>query len=130
MKNWLLVIIWAGLIFLGSCLPGVSVSGSNFTDFLAHKAVHIFEYAVLAVLLLKAYCSLYNKLIRCTNKKIVILTILVICFLYGLSDEWHQSFVSGREAKLRDAFIDLLGGGFGILLLWKLPPKVQKKLLS
>jgi VanZ family protein len=29
--------------------------------------------------------------------------------IYGFSDEWHQSFVPGREASLRDIFFDGLG---------------------
>jgi VanZ family protein len=33
--------------------------------------------------------------------------------LYGLSDEFHQSFVSGRFATLEDFVADSLGGLFG-----------------
>ena len=124
MKNWFLVAIWAGLIFLGSCLPGVRVSEFNWLDFLAHKIVHLFEYGILAFLLARALGAKKSLNFR------VVLAVLAICFLYGLSDEWHQSFTFGREAKLRDAFIDLLGGFLGILLLWKLPPKVRRKLLN
>ena len=56
-KNWLLVFLWAGAIFLGSCLPGASVSESNLVDFALHKMVHLFEFAVLAILLVRALRS-------------------------------------------------------------------------
>ena len=39
---------------------------------------------------------------------------------YGVSDEWHQSFVPLRDASIRDWLTDLLGGatgaaGYGII---------------
>lgn len=35
---------------------------------------------------------------------------LVFCSLYGLSDEWHQSFVFGRESSALDWLADSIGG--------------------
>lgn len=32
-----------------------------------------------------------------------------ICFLYAVSDEYHQSFVAGRSPQLKDVMIDSLG---------------------
>ena len=39
-----------------------------------------------------------------------------IAALYGLSDEWHQSFVPGRSADLLDLLADAAGGLLGALL--------------
>jgi VanZ family protein len=33
--------------------------------------------------------------------------------VYALSDEWHQSFVPGRNASLWDALFDAAGTGTG-----------------
>lgn len=33
----------------------------------------------------------------------------ITCVLYACSDEWHQSFVSGRSPQIRDVCIDSLG---------------------
>jgi VanZ family protein len=52
----------------------------------------------------------------------IILALLSIafCSLYGLSDEWHQSFVVGREADSADWLADTSGSVLVILLLYKL----------
>lgn len=41
------------------------------------------------------------------------------CSLYGLSDEWHQSFVPGRESSGADWLADSLGAALAVLLLTK-----------
>lgn len=33
----------------------------------------------------------------------------IFCSLYGISDEWHQSFIAGREADLLDWLADSTG---------------------
>ena len=51
----------------------------------------------------------------------IILTLLSIafCSLYGLSDEWHQSFVVGRESDSADWVADTSGSVLAIFLLYK-----------
>lgn len=46
--------------------------------------------------------------------KAVILGV-VCCFLYGLSDEFHQRFSAGRTPKMKDVYIDTAGGFIGCL---------------
>ncbi|MDD1614502.1 MAG: VanZ family protein [Methylococcaceae bacterium] len=59
----------------------------------------------------------------------IILAILSIafCSLYGLSDEWHQSFVVGRESDIADWVADTSGSILTILLLYKLPKCLEIK---
>lgn len=125
-KRFLPALIWMGLIFLGSTLPGASVSGSGVVDFLAHKTVHIFEFSVLGVLLVRGVGGFKGGK---EKTWVTVVFVLLICFFFGLSDEYHQSLVPGREARLCDALVDLLGSGVGILVLWKLPQRLQKVLL-
>lgn len=40
---------------------------------------------------------------------------LLFCFLYALSDEWHQTFVGGRAAEWFDVGMDTIGSVAGIL---------------
>jgi VanZ family protein len=46
---------------------------------------------------------------------------LIICTVYGFSDELHQLFVPGRSASARDILIDTLAalGGVSVLLMAK-----------
>ena len=34
---------------------------------------------------------------------------LITCVLYACSDEWHQSFISGRSPQIKDVCIDTCG---------------------
>lgn len=34
---------------------------------------------------------------------------VLLCFLYACSDEWHQTFVSGRAGQIRDVLLDTAG---------------------
>ena len=135
MKNWLLVILWIALIFLGSELPGAQVSEFNLVDFLVHKMAHIAEFGVLGFLLLRALkdhsADSHRKFTPegGGNDKKKIFLVLLLSFVYGLFDEYHQSFTPGREPHIRDALIDLLGAGLAVFVIWKLPQKIQKRLL-
>lgn len=42
---------------------------------------------------------------------------LVFCSLYGISDEWHQSFVEGRQADAWDWVADTFGAFMAMVLL-------------
>ena len=50
---------------------------------------------------------------------------LLFCSLYGISDEWHQSFVAGRDSDLSDWLADTLGAGLAIFLLDKFTSAVK-----
>lgn len=59
---------------------------------------------------------------------------LLFCFIYALSDEFHQLFVDGRGASLIDCLIDTSGAFFGIIaalilycVLYTIMIKYQKK---
>jgi VanZ family protein len=45
---------------------------------------------------------------------------IVFCSLYGVSDEWHQSFVEGRTADGLDWLADALGAYAAMLVLGQL----------
>lgn len=95
-------LLWAGLIFVLSnqeVLPGFEVS---LFDFLFKKLAHMFVYAVLFYLFDQAF----NKI---KIKKTNYLAALFITMLYSLTDEYHQSFIPGRTATLRDIGYDFLG---------------------
>lgn len=39
------------------------------------------------------------------------------CFLYSLTDEFHQLFVEGRDGSILDSLLDTSGAAFGMLIL-------------
>ena len=49
------------------------------------------------------------------NKKLILYSML-ICFLYACTDEFHQLFVYGRSAEIKDVLIDSFGSLTSILL--------------
>lgn len=94
------VLAYAGLVFLLSSVSKFPDMIPSFSGF--DKLAHFGEYYLFGCLIyrwLLAERSLF------ANRHVVFLTILMGTF-YGISDEWHQSFVPGRDASPWDAFID------------------------
>lgn len=42
----------------------------------------------------------------------------LLAALYGVTDEWHQSFVPGRMADVRDVLADATGAAIGLAAVW------------
>lgn len=100
---WLPTLAWAGVIFLISAQPSESLPDFGLNDLVA-AAGHLFVYAVLMVLLLTAL----RRTTRLTAARVTLLAFALLA-LYALSDEYHQSFVPGRDPALFDWLTDLTG---------------------
>lgn len=112
---WGPVILLALAIFVQSSFPSPEIAPRfAFSD----KLLHVIAYGVLAALcrraLLKA-SSLSSK-----PRMQLVLVAILMASLYGLSDEWHQSFVAARHGDLYDFMADIVGSCLGALghLLW------------
>jgi len=106
LRQWGPAVLWAGLIFWQSsrALPRV---GRNYTeDWLIKNLAHVAEYFVL-------YLGFFRGVNWQKQAKNYLLP-LVLIVVYGISDEFHQSFVPGRSAWWGDVGFDLFGG----LLAW------------
>lgn len=99
---WLPPIIWMLLIFILSSRQRISIADEHVVNFLFFKFLHIIEYAILYLLLFRAF---NNK----RGKKIHYLMPFIISFSYAAIDEIHQAFVPTREGKIRDVLIDTIG---------------------
>ncbi len=119
---WLPVILWASVIFSFSTIPTAHVSEIHWKDFIVKKLAHVTEYGIFALFLYRALKT------SGMDKKRAGYTAIVLCFLYGLSDEFHQSFTPGREPAFRDVLFDTLGASLGIFAVWKLLPKAPPKI--
>jgi VanZ family protein len=99
-KRWLPALLWAALIFLLSANPGTEVPGWA----AAHdKLAHAVEYGVFGLLLARA-CGWRRAWLA-----------VLIGVLYGVSDEFHQSFVPKRSGNdLGDMTADAVGSALGV----------------
>lgn len=77
----------------------------NKLNFPLRKCAHATEYAVLAILIIFTLNSFMGK--EYSIKKMVI--VITICFVYSLTDEYHQLFVPGRTSQFIDCIIDTSG---------------------
>ena len=89
------------------------------------KCAHATEYAILAIFIIITINEYTNK--RYSISKIII-TIL-ICFIYSLTDEFHQSFVPGRTSLFTDCLIDTTGSII-TCLMYTIIKKVKESKLS
>lgn len=118
----LLLIVWMSFIFIMSSFDASESSSQsgvivtfignllNINDldtlsFVVRKMAHCFEYFILGILVFNVF----------KNSKYNIILLFGLCVLYALSDEVHQIFVSGREFKLFDIFVDSMGSLMGIV---------------
>ncbi|MCJ7826188.1 VanZ family protein [Patescibacteria group bacterium] len=121
-RYWLPVIIYMAAIFIASSRQKVAISDSYAISFLFFKTLHLIEYIFLYLVCYRAFFN------TGTRKDKAFLYAFIITVLYAATDEIHQRLVPTREGKFRDVIIDVIGGGFGWLIITSLLPKAPKKL--
>lgn len=142
--SWLLVIIWAIVIFFMSNMnSNVSnkSSVSTINEFIEksiditnelgitdkhpsenkmNQVVNKLNYPLRKVAHASEYFVFALLIINALkssgiNNKIYIITVL-ICFIYASTDEFHQIFVNGRTGHFVDVLIDTFGSFIGTIL--------------
>ena len=121
MRDWLPVILWMAAIFWGSSrstLPGPWGSREPWSNALG-MATHMAEYAILAALTHRALRQTSAAARRALSfpSHFSFLIPMLFPLLFALSDEWHQSFVPGRQCTLADLALDAAGAALGLLLV-------------
>jgi VanZ family protein len=109
--NWAPVLGYMVLIFIFSSFS-FSYAPKVITS--QDKIAHLIEYAILALLLSR---SLINTFSQVSSKKLL-LWVITLATIYGLFDEFHQSFVLNRDASIYDVLADFNGsiiGGIGFV---------------
>ncbi len=101
--RWSLVIAYAAFIFFMSSLPHPLPESVQkyFSDWILHGV----EYGVFGFLLVRALQSSFEK----QSRSFLLITALILGIFYGISDEWHQSFIPSRDSSVRDVAVDGLG---------------------
>ncbi len=111
-----LAVGWMLLIFFLSHQPGFSDNPESPSFFemvpnLLANLLHIPEYGVLAALYWFSFRGKINSIARLN------LVVIVLALLYAGSDEFHQSFVTGRYASAMDIASDFVGAVVAIIAL-------------
>ena len=108
---WLPAIVWMGLIFYLSAQPRPLAKTPS--PALAYVA-HFGEYAALAFLLFWAQLSRGSWK---GNLRLGLALSFVASILFAASDEYHQSFVAGRDASWLDFATDAVGAAFALAVI-------------
>jgi VanZ family protein len=117
---WAPVVIYMGLLFWLSSRARPDLF-SDTPDYLLHGGA----YFVLGLLALRALAKGLGGPFTAPE----ILGAIVLSVLYGVSDEWHQSFVPGRDSSARDVLSDSVGAlaaGASLVLLRRTRPSGGK----
>lgn len=101
--NWLVVILWLGVIYYFSSQPDLKSELAPAWDLVFRKIAHMAEFFVLSYLFFRAYRSFNLSIGRS------LLLAFIFSIAYAFFDEWHQSLVAGRHASLVDVGIDSVG---------------------
>lgn len=101
--RWLPLLVTMGTIMFISHLPGDSISLPQ--AYHSDKLAHIVAYCALGLSYLHALPPGW----WCHRRWLVGGSVVVFCLLFGLSDEFHQSFVPGRMVSGEDVMADVAG---------------------
>ncbi|MFZ0637806.1 MAG: VanZ family protein [Candidatus Acidiferrales bacterium] len=85
--------------------PGASRQTLDLIHHIVRKCAHVFEYFIFSLLILRAIRGG-----RSGARLTWLLAAIVIVGAYASLDEYHQSFVPGRTAKVSDALLDTSAG--------------------
>lgn len=109
--RWLPAVLLMLVIFVFSSRPGDDLPSFGGWDYFVKKGGHALGYGLLALSYLHAL------------PKRNYLLAWILALLYAATDEFHQSFVPGRNASAVDVLVfDNLGAAAGLLLhyfLWR-----------
>ena len=90
-------------IFIQSSISQIEIPEIIFNWF--DKILHFFAFGLLGLLTIRGLKQTDN----ITLQKNYIWISLLICIVFGASDEIHQLYVAGRSATIADWIADILG---------------------
>ncbi len=112
-RTWGPLILWMGLIFYLSSQSSFPIRPTGIWDMIDDYVAHVALYAVLGGLAFRAFHA------EGISPKQAAWMALVFCVAYGVSDEWHQSFVPNRTPSVLDLVADTLGAGLAVWMAYR-----------
>jgi VanZ family protein len=107
-----------GMIFFLSHQPGDFADLSEFAG--RDKLLHVIAYGLLA----GAFLYGLHPFTHSSNRGVTAIIVALFCLLFGISDEFHQSFIPGRFVSIWDVMAD--GVGAILVVAWWLVKQAQK----
>jgi VanZ family protein len=98
--RWALVVAWMAVVFFFSSLSHLGLA-ARMPDWISHPI----EYGIGAVLVCRALEGGRRRPLTASTA----LTAIVLTTAYGVTDEYHQSFVPGRTSDRADVAKDFAG---------------------
>jgi VanZ family protein len=110
----MVLLLYCGLIFWLSNQPWLAAP-SLFEN--QDKLHHLGAYFIMGILAWRNFRHFLR------TPALLAAISVTFCSLYGISDEWHQSFVEGRNSDLIDWLADTLGASLAVLSIHYLTNK-------
>ena len=107
------MIVVMGTIFILSAQPGDRFATALLPGI--DKLAHAVAYGKLALTVLYVFSEDRKK----NHPKTVMLLTVIFCVAFGVSDEFHQSYVPGRMASVLDLAADCVGAVAASLLYYR-----------
>ena len=103
LQRFLPMLLVMGGIFFVSGIPGNRLPLPDIVG--ADKIAHIVTYGGLAVTVFHAFGPWFKPF----NPRWLTALVLILCILYGIGDEYHQSFIPYRSPCISDILADAIG---------------------
>ena len=105
--RWGPALLQMAALFIASSVPDVTALPLDVSD----KTAHVGAYALLGALATRAFAgATWSGCSPTAGAKA-----WALATVYGLSDEWHQTFVPGRTATIGDLAADAIGAALGAM---------------
>lgn len=122
LRYWLPPVLWMGVIFFLSAQPTLPHHPDTLLDSILKKAAHVIEYGILAFLIWRALSRGWGD-----HSWPALAVGFVVSVLYAASDEYHQTFVPGRNGTLMDVGFDTVGALVALLVVGRLGKKRRRE---
>lgn len=106
--GWAPLAVWLAAIWWQSSRPGGPAPIDQGAWFVVTSMGHVVEYAGLGFLV--------GRLLPANGRLWTWLAAWAFCALWGLSDEFHQSFVPGRDVEVWDLGVDAVSAAVGLVV--------------
>ena len=115
---WGPVVLFAMFIFIMS-----SVSSTEGNDPFPHfdKVAHFLVYGAFALLIFRGFTRTTGS----NNFLLIAVLTVIVTVAYGLSDEFHQSFVPARDSDVKDIAADGIGAMAAMTIVY-----IRRRFLS